>query len=57
MTTISPGGVLPVNKKIVFLGHAYVASNVVICPSFANYEIRNGLKAGKCSTHLGFTAE
>ena len=36
MTTISFGGVLPVNKKGVFLGHAYVASNIVISPSFAN---------------------
>lgn len=30
MTTISSGGVLLVNKKVVFLGHAYVALNIVI---------------------------
>lgn len=49
MTTISSGGVLLVNKKVVFLGHAYVALNIVIWPSFAN-EIRNGFKSGKRSS-------
>ena len=49
MTTISSGGVLLVNKEVVFLGHAYVALNIVIWPSFAN-EIRNGFKSGKRSS-------